>query len=46
MKIQVFWSAVPGQQGVYCLAQAGQEGKYMFNRRRSQFKNHDTKTVK
>ena len=23
---QVFWPSVPGQQGVHCLAQAGQEG--------------------
>ena len=26
---QVFWPSVPGQQGVHCLAQAGQEGVHI-----------------
>ena len=28
---QVFWPPVPGQQGVHCLAQAGQEGVRLYD---------------
>ena len=28
---QVFWPSVPGQQGVHCLAQAGQEGVRLYD---------------